>query len=212
MRRTDVSVVNLSSNFQQTSSPFIAFFPRALSSRQGNRNHLSVTLNRDKASTVYKLTITAVMVDLGVFMADLQCLWWLWGMICHQWRAQLRNLEMDLIQDKNKSLWNGLLIGHSAPSFIVFSHDLLSLVRGDTCTRMHTRPTHIHGFRRMHEVDPQSGIWMQWAVRVGNGGQYVSWDRGGWILHCGGDETWRATGRWRHWGREQAQPNALLGT
>lgn len=114
---------------------------------------------------------------------------------------QLRNLEMDLIQDKNKSLWNGLLIGHSAPSFIVFSHDLLSLVRGDTCTRKHTHPTHIHGFRRMREVDPKSWIWMQWAVRVGNGGQYVSWDRGGWILHCGGDETWRATGRWRHWGR-----------
>lgn len=84
MRHADVSVVNLSSNFQQTSSPFIAFFPRAHSCLQGNRNHLSVTLNRDKASKVYKLTITAVMVDLGVFMADLQCLWWLWGMICHR--------------------------------------------------------------------------------------------------------------------------------
>lgn len=34
-----------------------------------------------------------------------------------------------------------------------------------------------------------AGIRMQWAVRMGNGGQCVSWDHGGWILHCEGDET-----------------------
>lgn len=163
---------------------------------------------------MYFPNLTMLMVDLGVLMADAQFLCdgsgeWFVTAEGLSFSQCVRNLQMDFIQAQNKTPWNGLLIFHSALSFSALRNDLTSLVRPGIVT--HTCK-YKQGLRHMYWMGPGSGVWMQWAVRMGNGGQYVSWDHGGWILHCEGDETWRATGRWRHWGREQPQPNALLGT